>query len=524
MIGVLSRAEMRAFDAGAIDACAVPSLVLMENAGRGATDVIERECLGGEAAGAIVAIVCGTGNNGGDGFVVARHLLTRGAAPLVFCFGDEARFTRDARANHDAYVGLGGVVSFIPKAPGAEALEALDEALSIADVVVDAVLGTGLDRSVDGPLAELLARMSRASGRRVALDVPSGMDADRGAALGAAFEADVTVTFAHAKLGHLTGAGARLCGAVHVVDIGVPPRAAERAGAVPVDAGVSAWLVERRDVVARLPRRAVDAHKYRAGHVAILGGSRGKIGAPLMTAQAALRAGAGAATIVTWDDVAPAIEARAVEGMTQRLRRGASLEGDVDAALAGKRVVVAGPGLGTDADARAAVLRVLSTFDGIVVLDADALTCVAGALDLVAAAKGDVLLTPHAGELARLLGASAEALEADRFASARDAASRARAAVLSKGPHTIVAAPDGRVAVNATGNPLLATAGSGDVLAGIAGALGCACPAFDAGWCAAWLHGAAADAWRERRGDTGMLAHELAEALPDVLRALRGGG
>ncbi len=521
MIAVLSAAQMRAFDTDATDR-GVPSLVLMENAGRGACDVLARELLGGSCEGKIVAVVCGAGNNGGDGLVVARHLLTRGATVLAWRIGAEDKLTSDARTNHEAFVGSGGSVREIGDAPSPDVLSELVEGLALADVVVDAVFGTGLNRAVAAAHLAVLERMAEAPTPRLALDVPSGMDADRGTAHGFVCRADVTVTFAHAKLGHLTGAGARASGRLHVVDIGVPPLHASADGSATPRDDVSAWLVEARDVASRVPRRDVDAHKYRAGHVAVLGGSPGKLGAAVMTARGAMRAGAGAVTIVTWADVAAAFEARSVETMTARLHRGGELTRDLDAALAGMRAVVAGPGFGVDPDARAALDHVLTTFEGPVVLDADALTAYAGEPESLSGARGPLLLTPHAGELARLLGVTAEDVERDRFAAALSAAERTGAAVLLKGPHTVVASPDGLTTVNATGNPLLATAGSGDVLAGICGALACSLSPHEAGWCGAWLHGAAADAWRTRVGDTGMLASEIADELPAVLRALVG--
>lgn len=498
MIPILSREQMRAFDAHAIDVSRVPSIVLMENAGRGAADVIS--ALGPKR----VAVVCGTGNNGGDGFVVARHLLGRGAHIDVWLAGDAARMTNDCRANHDAFVGVGGKVETI--ALGASTLALLDN-VEKADVVVDALFGTGLDRPIVEPLASVVNTVNAASRFTVALDVPSGMNADTGVAMGATIRAKMTVTFAQRKLGHVTGHGARLSGSVRVVDIGVPAT---------LRTDSSALLVEAADVASKLAPRAVDAHKYRAGHVAIVAGSAGKIGASLLAARGALRAGAGAATIVTWPEAASALDARVLEIMTARIDD----ERSFDAALAHKRAVVVGPGFGTDERAKAFVAHLLASYTGPIVCDADALTMHAGSLSAFSAAKGGAILTPHAGELGRLLGKTSEEIEADRFGSAREAAARANAVVLLKGAHTIVASPDGRVVVNATGNPALATAGSGDVLSGIAGALACSLAPFDAAWCSAWIHGAAGDAWSKTHGDRGLLAGDIAEEVPGVLAAL----
>jgi ADP-dependent NAD(P)H-hydrate dehydratase / NAD(P)H-hydrate epimerase len=507
VIPVLTRAQMRAFDEHAIVACKVPSLVLMENAGRGATDVLVREALSGSAEGRRAVCVAGPGNNGGDGFVVARHLLARGAEVVVFLAGDPARMTPDCRANHDAFVGVGGSVEQL----SADAMTTFAEALSSADVAVDALFGTGLDRAIDEPLAGVVRALDEAPCRKVALDVPSGMNADTGGVLGVAARADLTVTFAHPKLGHLTGQGARLSGELHVVDIGVPPA---------LLTARSAEVVESRDVRALVAPRPVDLHKYRAGHVAILAGSPGRLGASLLAARGALRGGAGAATIVTWPEAATALESRVVEIMTARIPDQGPIEGSLDAALAGKRAVVVGPGFGTDERARAAVGHLLSSFAGPIVLDADALTMHAGALEAFRAAAGRAILTPHAGELARLLSVTSEEIEADRFAAVREAAARARAVVVLKGPHSLVASSEGRVVVSATGNPALATAGSGDVLAGLCGALSCTLAPFEAAYAAVYLHGAAGDAWSATNCDRGLLASEIADALPGIFAAL----
>ena len=504
---VLSRAQIRAFDAHAIGACSVPGVVLMENAGRGAADVVEREVLRGGARGARVVVVAGVGNNGGDGFVVARHLLVRGALVELVVIGACARIAGDAKTNHDAYLGVGGALREVPD--GA-AIASLAPSLATADVIVDALFGTGLDRAIDGVHAAAIGAMNAARAPVVALDVPSGLDADTGATLGVVVKASRTVTFAHYKLGLLTPGGARSCGVVHVADIGVPASLASQLGH-------AAELVEGADVASWLSPRAVDAHKNVAGHVAVVAGSPGKTGAARLVAHAAMRAGAGLVTIATWPESAAAVEAGVVEAMTTRLDR-ANVASSIDAALVGKRAVVVGPGLGLDAAARAAIEGVLA-FYGPIVIDADALTLFAGSPESFAPARA-AILTPHSGECARLLGITPAEVEADRFAAARTLASRARAVVLLKGAHTIIASPEGRIVVNATGSAALATAGSGDVLAGILGALACTLSPFDAACAGAFIHGLAGDAWSATNGDRGLLASEIADLVPRTLTAL----
>jgi NAD(P)H-hydrate epimerase len=518
MIPVLSCAQMRAFDAHAIQACHVPSLILMENAGRGATDIIERELLGGRAEGRRVVVVCGAGNNGGDGFVVARHMLTRGAHVEGWFAGDASRMTRDCRANLDAFVGLGGRVEAVPLG---QPLDSLAGALAEADVAVDALFGTGLDRVIVEPMASVIRVLedARSVGRRVrvaSLDIPSGLHADTGVSMGVAVSADLTVTFAHLKLGHVTGHGARKSGPVHVVDIGVPKSLLPDR---------SAELVEASDVRALIGKRRIDTHKYRAGHVALLAGSPGKVGAALLSARGALRGGAGAATILTWPEAARVLEAKIAEVMVSRLPDAVdagALTRAVDTTLVGKRATVIGPGFGTGEPSRVVSSHILSSFGGAIVADADSFTIHAGAPEAFAAAAGRVVLTPHSAELARLLGRTSADVEADRFAAAREAAARSNAVVLLKGAYTVVASPDGRLVVTGSGGPALATAGSGDVLSGLIGALACTLPGFESAWSGAFLHGVSGAAWQKEHGDRGLLASEIADGLPDVLAALLG--
>jgi ADP-dependent NAD(P)H-hydrate dehydratase / NAD(P)H-hydrate epimerase len=511
MLPVLSRAQMRAFDAHAMDRCRVPSLVLMENAGRGATDVLVRELAAGRAEGARVVVVCGTGNNGGDGLVIARHLLLRGAEPVVLLAGDEQRASADARANLEAWRGVGGEVRALTPD---SAPSALADAVTGAAVVVDALFGTGLDRAIDGWLAELVRAMNAARAPCLAVDLPSGLDADTGASLGVAVQAQVTVTFAHHKLGLLTPHGANLAGRVHVVDIGVP-------ASLVAHVGESARLLEASDLAHWVLPRAPGVHKTSAGHVVVVGGSAGKIGAPQLVARGAMRAGAGLATIATWPEAASALESNVLEAMTARIdpsKPGESL----DAIVAGKHAIAVGPGLGLGDEARAAVEHLLASWHGPIVVDADALTLLARRPSALTAATR-AILTPHPAELGRLLGKTARDVEADRFRAARDAVAITQAVVVLKGAHTVVASPDSRLALTPVACPALATAGSGDVLGGIVAALACALPPFEAACAGVLVHALAGEAWAREHGgaDRGMLASEIADMLPRVLAAAR---
>jgi NAD(P)H-hydrate epimerase len=502
---------MRAFDAHAIEQGRTPGLLLMENAGRGAADVVEREMLGGVARGKRVVLVCGVGNNGGDGFVIARHLLIRGALAAVFLVGDPDHMVSDARVQLDAWTGLGGTVRTMSEGTSEAAWSV---ALSDVDVIVDALLGTGLARPVEGVLADAVRAMNARAAPCLAVDVPSGLDADTGCVLGVAVQAAVTATFAHMKLGLLTPTGASLGGKRIVVDVGVPGAIVqhmEAAGQQLTDDDLRAWL----------PRRNVGAHKTSGGHVLVLGGTRGKTGAPKLVARGAMRAGAGLATICTWPDAAVAIEATALEVMTMRVDPHRIAE-SIDAALVGKHAVAIGPGFGVSEEARVAVLHVLDAWHGPLVVDADAVTVLARSPAALKASPRPVI-TPHPGELARLLGRPASDLEADRFHAARDAVDATGSVVVLKGAHTVVAAPDGRLAISPVACPLLATAGSGDVLAGVIAALACSLPAFEAACAGVLLHGFAGEAWARAHGgaDRGMLASEIADGVPELVASMR---
>jgi NAD(P)H-hydrate epimerase len=507
MVPVLSRAQMRAFDAHAIGPCHVPSIVLMENAGRGAADVLAREFFSGKVAGARVLVVSGTGNNGGDGLVVARRLAVLGAKPSVFLAGDTQRVSPDARANLEAWRGIGGDVHELTAAPS---IASLRDALAAADVVVDALFGTGLDRPIGGFLADAVQTMNASSTRKFAVDLPSGLDADTGEALGVATEAHATATFAHPKLGLFTPNGMRLAGEIHVVDIGVP--------ALPVaHLGQTVEAIEPSDLRVWIPPRAPGAHKTSAGHVVVVAGSPGKIGAPKLVARGAMRAGAGLTTIATWPAAADAIESSTLEVMTARIEP--SNPASLEPLLHSKHAVVVGPGFGLGDDARRVVEYLLASWKGPIVVDADALSMFAGTPRVFAAATKAVL-TPHPGELGRLLGRKPPEVESDRYRAARDLVSASGAVVVLKGASTVIAAPDGRVAVAPIACPALATAGAGDVLGGVVAAMMCSLPPFEAACAGVMLHALAGRAWSQAHGgaDRGLLAHEIADHLPRVTR------
>ena len=424
----------------------------------------------------------------------------------MFLAGEVDRVSEDARANLDAWRGLGGELRTVASG---ESLASLADALARTEVVVDALFGTGLARPIEGFFADVVRAVNEAPALRFAIDLPSGLDADTGAELGVVVCAGHTVTFAHPKLGLLTPRGALRGGHVHVVDIGVPSGLASRLNPC-------AQLLEESDVATYMNARAPGAYKTSAGHVAVLGGSLGRIGAPQLVARGAARGGAGLVTIATWPESASAIESHILESMTARLDT-SDLGKSLDGVLLGKNAAVIGPGFGLGPDARAAVEHVLSSFGGPLVIDADALTMFAGQLRGLARAKGPSILTPHPGEAARLLGRSAAEIEGDRFGAARDLAAATGAVVVLKGAHTVIATGE-RVAVSPISCPALATAGAGDVLGGVVAAMACSLEPFEAACAAVMLHGMAGQSWSRAHGgaDRGLLASEIAEVLPSL--------
>ncbi len=504
---VLSAQQMRAFDGHASNALGVPSLELMENAGRGAAEGILRLLPADQARSQTVVVVAGAGNNGGDGFVVARRLLSAGVNAKTFLALPADQLKGDALANYRALVDAGAKVTELR-----EDCEPLVATLSSATLAVDALFGTGLARDITGFLARVVEAINNAPCRKVSLDLPSGLDADTGRVLGVAVRADYTFTFAHPKLGLCTPRGAAHAGQVEVCDIVEP--------ADPSATGSSAQLAEATDVRELLPSRASTVHKSSAGRVLVVAGSPGKLGAALLSAHGAQRAGAGLVTIVTSPAAADALDGRVLEAMTASLDASAP-EASLKVLLERSDSLVVGPGLGLDDATRRLVDAAVFGFEGPKVLDADAITHFAGRGAELTRARA-VLLTPHAGELGRLLGVPSSQIDDDRFGAVARAVELTSAVVLLKGRYSIVGAPGALPVLIPTGGPVLATGGSGDVLAGIIAALSCELPPREAAFVGAYLHGAAGDAWAASRGaDRGLLAHELADELPRTLGELR---
>jgi hydroxyethylthiazole kinase-like uncharacterized protein yjeF len=513
VIPILDARGMRAADAEAIRG-GIASGDLMENAAIGICAAMGQEYPEWRS----VAVVCGPGNNGGDGLAVGRLLAARGVGVRLVTLADPERYSGDAAENLARARASGLAAVSLAARHG---FPALARALGDADGVVDALFGTGLSRPLSGSALRAVRALNAAGRPVVSVDVPSGASSDGGSLPGTTVRASLTVALGAPKLCHVLAPASGLCGRVVVADIGIGRDALERRAR-------RLWLSEDSDVRSLLPARPLESHKGTFGRLAIVAGSRGKAGAAILAARGALRGGAGLVTVFCAESLEALVVGALPEAMTFGLpesggalaERGAR---DLLRALPGYDALVVGPGLGAASGTVRFLEELLPQARLPVVADADALNAFAGRPAFFARRPAATILTPHPGEAARLLACSTSRVQADRLGSARALARRARAVAVLKGAHTLVAAPGGEVAVNPTGTPLLATAGSGDVLAGLVGALlaGGLAPRA-AAVAGAWLHGAAAEALAPRLGDAGLLAHEAADAIPGVRAALRG--
>lgn len=510
---LVTAAEMQALDRRTIDGLGVAGEVLMESAGRSLVGAACALRASGPRAARPVRALCGAGNNGGDGFVLVRHLLAEGVPAEAVLIGDPERLPGDAAANWARLVAIDAPRRVVSPDDDAFDWEAL---LGDTSVAVDALFGTGLTRGLEGGYARVVAACAtaRERGLRVlAVDVPSGVCADTGAVLGAAIVADATVTISLPKVGLALEPGATRAGRVRVARIGIVDPDPERRP--------RAELWNDRAAAARLPVRPRDGHKGRFGHVLVVAGSTGKAGAGALSARAAARAGAGLVTLAHPHGVEAELASLPVEVMSAPVAAtpGGALspagEKAIDELVAGRDVVALGPGIGQDPETVTLVERLVRTVDRPMVIDADGLNALVGRLDRLAERSAPTILTPHPGEAGRLLDRASGEINRDRPDAARTLARESGSVVVLKGARTVVADPDGRVRIVATGGPALASGGTGDVLTGIVAALLAArLEAFEAASLAAYWHGAAADGLPQSRMGFGLLASEVADALP----------
>ncbi len=502
--------EMTNIDRRAIREFGIPGPVLMENAAAAVLSEMERHFDG--LAGVKVGVLCGKGNNGGDGLALARRLRIRGVPVRVALLGSFAALQGEAKLNLSILRKTD--VEILANAGAA----ALGDVVAWSDILVDALLGVGLSKPLKGVYA-LAVELMNASGRPVvAVDVPTGIDADTGRVIGSAVRADVTVTMVLPKRGLYLYPGAGFAGDVRVADIGIPPEVIEKEP-------IRTVLLSREMLPGDLDRRNRDGHKGDYGHLLVIAGSLGKAGAAVMTAKGALRSGAGLVTLSAPSGIVPILQQQTTEAMC--IPAGESIDGTIGIgaedeilkATARMTACAIGPGLTTHYETVQVVKNLVQRIAVPMVIDADGLNALAGATEVLKRAKAPVIVTPHPGEMARLIGVTAAEVQQDRIAAARLFAATFGVTVVLKGAGTVVATPNGEVYLNISGNPGMATGGTGDVLTGIIGSLlaqGYA--AREAACMGVYLHGSAGDLAAFSKGEAGLIAGDLIERIPDAIR------
>jgi NAD(P)H-hydrate epimerase len=513
---LLSAAESRELDRLSQTSYGIDSYRLMTRAGEAVASVVAQRWAEALAAG--VLVVAGKGNNGGDGFVAARKLREGGAPVNVLLLARTEELKGDAALAYADYVAAGGVV-----------VEGADEG-SLASqkpgVVIDAIFGTGLNAEIRGSIRGVIEALNRFEVPIVAIDIASGVNADTGAVMGVAVQAALTVTFGCAKYGHVSYPGAGFCGTLEVADIGFAPEAIDQISP-------HGRLIERAEAAGLVTPRSTNTHKGTYGHVLGVAGSRGKGGAALLVGRGALRAGAGLVTVAIPECVAAIVAAGQPELMTEPIAdHNGHFASEATIArltdlIPGMNVVVAGPGMGTSDDTRVVLewlIREGAAPDRPLLIDADGLNVLAPVNPaLFKVARGPIVLTPHPGEMARLLSSTTKDVNANRIGAAQRLAKVTGAHVLLKGARSVIVTRTGAVRINSSGNPGMATAGMGDVLGGIVGSLmGQGIEPGDALTLGVYAHGHAADRLAARVGSFGYLAGDLAAELPAAFTEIVG--
>ena len=509
---------MRGCDEKAITDYGIPGIVLMENAARGTADAMQYHIP--DLSHKHTLIVCGKGNNGGDGFALARHLIERGCTVTVAALSPITQLKGDARINADsvqkiARTDSSGTLSLITSASRSKL-----EQRSRFDVIVDAILGTGFKGKLKPNVASVVEWMNEQPAVRIAVDVPSGVDADTGNAEGSTVRADYTCTMGLMKRGLLFSPGRDASGKVIRIDIQIPPEVYRRSK-------IQTFLVTEDDVRTAMPKRSLDVHKYRVGKVFVLAGSTGLTGAAALTSMSALRSGAGAVVLGIPESLNNMMEKKLTEVMTVPLAdtgdgvlHESAWEG-IKRQCEWADIIAAGPGLSGTGDVKKVISRLVKEVQKPVLLDADALNVLSGKDGLFAKRSAPVIITPHSGEFSRLSGISSDEIKNERIEVARRYARMRRITLLLKGGPTIIASKSGKVYINQTGNPGMATAGSGDVLTGvIAGLWAQGLTDEAAAYCGAYLHGAAGDEAKRTYGELAMTAGDIQEEMLKVIKGI----
>lgn len=515
---VLTAAEMAGLDQKTIQEAGIPGIVLMENAAQGAAafflrtvaDLLQRH----------ITVLAGSGNNAGDGFALARIFHSRGAKVSVVCLRSSQKLKGDALTNFNILERIKIPVSVWNEDSD---FDAQWKTVSRSDAVIDAILGTGLKSEVKGLYREVIERLNTLRVPILSLDVPSGLDASTGRPLGAAVKATATATFGFVKLGCAIAPGPEFTGTIELIDIGIPP-------GIVKSCGFSRWYLGPKLLSGWLGPRDPAIHKGKAGHVCVLAGSPGKTGAASLVCLGAARAGAGLVTLFIPESLNAIMEVKLTETMTlpipETAQKGPSstASGQILDFLRGKQALAMGPGISTQEDTTALVKELLLNACCPVVVDADAITALSDEPDILRKASAPLVLTPHPGEMARICYCSVPDIEENRIQSASKFSKEYGVVLVLKGRQTIIAAPDGKLAINSTGNPAMASGGMGDTLTGVIAALiAQGIDPFRAACLGVYAHGAACDLSFGDVASRGLLATDMLEKLPCVLGMLERG-
>jgi len=522
-MNLVNAREMQTMDRKTIESFGIPGIVLMENAGRGATRFFLETFFENnrfENCTQQIGVMAGRGNNGGDGYVIARYLAQQGCQVTVFLLAQSNRVQGDAAANLKLLAPLG--ISVI-ELPDLQTFENCKATLVQQDIWIDAILGTGLKSDVRGYFKEAIRFINHQNKTVFAVDIPSGLNSDTGQPCGIAVQAQATATFAYAKTGLMLYPGVAYTGELGVIDIGIPPH-------ITAEVSPDVHLLTPEKLRNALPHREPDAHKGRTGHLLVIAGSTGKTGAAAMTAMSAMRTGTGLVTIGIPEQLNPILEVQVIEAMTAPLPSNQDGRLDEQALepllklLIGKQCLAIGPGLGTAPETGRLIRALIRKSRVPVVIDADGLNHFTGHTALLKDLEIPIVLTPHPGEMARLADSKVAEIQQDRLGCARNFANEFNVYMVLKGARTVIAHPQKGIAINPTGNAGMASGGMGDVLTGcIAGLITQGCPPGAAARIGAFLHGAAADQLASTIGACGYLATEVMNALPQQLNALRQG-
>jgi len=511
---IVNAKQMRGLDEAAINKFNVPSLDLMENAGRGAVDAIIR--LYGDPLGKTAAIFVGPGNNGGDGLVIARLLVAYLARPVVFLLVPPEKLKGDAAVNFERLDDL--PVPLIEISTEEELSKAVD-GLADCSVVVDSLFGTGLTREISGLFAAAINKINAFPCPVVAVDIPSGLNSDNGKSMGACVKADITVTFGEAKIGQVIYPGCEYTGDLEIIDIGIPKQAV-------IDADIKLEVLDS-DIGKFLPKRPIHSHKGTYGHLLVIAGSLGKTGAAQLCSLGGVRAGTGLVTLCVPYDLNQIIQTGLWEAMTVPLQSTAQGILSIDdymviaEALNNKQAVAVGPGIGAADETAELIMKLYQEVSLPMLIDADGLNILARDSSIISKAAGPRILTPHPGEMSRLTGLPTKEIQANRLQVAGDFAIKYKVYLVLKGAETIVCSPDGHQAINPTGNPGMAAGGMGDVLTGIIGGfMAQGMLPWQAACLGVYVHGLAADRLAEEIS-AGYLASEVADEVPYAMKTLK---